>query len=164
MKDKELTQKENLFCTYYSINRSPAEAATKAGYNIMPERTAMKLLRRENIKKRIASLSKDNRVSKNEVEAGLRRIAFGAVVDAVKLAFSEDFDIEEVKNMDLFAISEIKVTKGKGVEIKFFDRIKALEKLSLLVREDDDAPSDSFFRAIEEGAAVIRAGCDDDKE
>lgn len=163
MKDKELTQKENLFCTYYSINRNAAESAVKAGYTIMPERTAMKLLRRENIRKKIASLSKENRVSSNEIEAGLRRIAFGCVSDAVKIAFSEDLNIDEVKDMDLFTISEIKVTRGKGVEIKFFDRIKALEKLSLLVGKNEDTPSDSFFKAIEEGADAIRAGCDEDR-
>ena len=162
MKEKALTQKEILFCTYYSINRSAVEAAMKAGYTIMPERTAMKLLRRENIKKKIASLSKENRVSSNEVEAGLRRIAFGCVSDAIKIAFSEDLNTEEVKDMDLFTVSEIKVTRGKGVEIKFFDRIKALEKLSLLVGKNEEAPSDSFFRAIEEGADAIRAGCDED--
>ena len=56
MKEKALTQKENLFCTYYSIKRSAAEAAFKAGYSVMPERAAMKLLRKESVKNRIAAL------------------------------------------------------------------------------------------------------------
>lgn len=163
MKEKALTQKENLFCTYYSIKRSAAEAAFKAGYSVMPERAAMKLLRKESVKNRIAALSKENRASRNEVEAGLRRIAFGCVADAVKIALSEDFNVEELRNMDLFGISEIKVSRGKGVEIKFFDRIKALEKLSLLIKEDTDSSTDSLFRAIEEGAEALRAGRDEDK-
>lgn len=163
MKEKALTQKENLFCTYYSIKRSAAEAAFKAGYSVMPERAAMKLLRKESVKNRIAALSKENRASRNEVEAGLRRIAFGCVADAVKIALSEDFNVEELRNMDLFGISEIKVSRGKGVEIKFFDRIKALEKLSLLIKEDADSSTDSLFRAIEEGAEALRAGRDEDK-
>lgn len=159
MKDKTLTQKENLFCTYYSIKRNAAEAAMRAGYNVMPERTAMKLLKREGIKKRIAELVKENGACSNEVEAGLRRIAFGLNADALKIALSEDFNTEELKSMDLFGISEIKVSRGKGVEIKFFDRIKALEKLSLIIKENADNPSDSFLRAIEEGADALRAGC-----
>lgn len=163
MKEKALTQKENLFCTYYSIKRSASEAAFKAGYSVMPERAAMKLLRKESVKNRIAALSKENRASRNEVEAGLRRIAFGCVADAVKIALSEDFNVEELRNMDLFGISEIKVSRGKGVEIKFFDRIKALEKLSLLIKEDADSSTDSLFRAIEEGAEALRAGRDEDK-
>lgn len=163
MKEKALTQKENLFCTYYSIKRSAAEAAFKAGYSVMPERAAMKLLRKESVKNRIAALSKENRTSRNEVEAGLRRIAFGCVADAVKIALSEDFNVEELRNMDLFGISEIKVSRGKGVEIKFFDRIKALEKLSLLIKEDADSSTDGLFRAIEEGAEALRAGRDEDK-
>ncbi len=163
MKDKALTEKEKLFCTYYSVGRNATEAAIKAGYGIMPERTAVKLLRRENVKAKIAALSKENRACPNEVEAGLRRIAFGCVSDAVKIALSEDFDAEEVKNMDLFGISEIKVSKGKGVEIKFFDRIKALEKLSQLAAVNDENPTDSFFKAIEDGADALRKGYDENR-
>lgn len=162
MKDKTLSQKENLFCTYYSIKRSGVEAALKSGYTVMPERAAVKLLRKDSVKKRIAELSKENRACTNEIEAGLRRIAFGCIGDAVKIALSESFDTEELKKMDLFNISEIKVSRGKGVEIKFFDRIKALEKLALLVSENEDSPSESFFRAIEEGADALRAGSGED--
>lgn len=163
MKEKALTQKEILFCTYYSIKRSPVEAAIKAGYNVMPERAAVRLLKKENIKNRIAVLSKENRISANEVEAGFRRIAFGCVNDAVKIALSEETDIEELKNMDLFGISEIKVSRGKGVEIKFFDRIKALEKLSQFSGSSEESPSDSFFKAMEKGAEALKTGCDGDK-
>lgn len=159
MKDKTLTQKEKLFCTYYSIKRNAAESAMKAGYIVMPERAAMKLLRKESVKKRIAELSRESSAYSNEVEAGLRRIAFGLNADAVKIALSESFNTDELKDMDLFGISEIKVSRGKGVEIKFYDRIKALEKLSILIKENGENPSDSFFRAIEEGADALRAGC-----
>lgn len=162
MKEKTLTQKEALFCTYYSIKRSAAEAAFKAGYSVMPERAAMKLLRKESVRNRIAALSKESRASGEEVEAGLRRIAFGCIADAVKIALSENLDAEELKRMDLFNISEIKVNKGKGVEIKFFDRVKALEKLSNLIGENEENPSESFIRAIEEGAVALRSGCDED--
>lgn len=163
LKEKALSQKENLFCTYYSIKRNAVEAALRSGYTIMPEKAAVRLLRKEGVRKRIAALSKENRTSFDEVEAGLRRIAFGCVGDAVKIALSENFDTEELKDMDLFGISEIKVTRGKGVEIKFFDRIKALEKLSQLAKESGETVSDSFFRAIEDGAQALRSGCDEDR-
>ncbi len=61
---------------------------------------------------------------------GLRELAFGEVNDAVRLAFSDEMPSPEMlAGMRLFNVSEIKRVKGGGVEIKFFDRIKALEKL-----------------------------------
>lgn len=157
MKEKTLTQKEILFCTYYCIKQNGAEAAYKAGYSVMPERAAMKLLRKEKVRERIAQLLRDSRVSGSEVEAGLRRIAFGCIGDAVKIALNENISEDELKAMDLFGVSEIKVSRGKSVEIKFFDRIKALEKLSQLVRDNAVSSTDSFFKAIEEGAGALRA-------
>lgn len=163
MKEKTLTQKELLFCTYYSIKQNATEAAVKAGYNVMPERAAVRLLRKEGVKKRIDSLLRENRISQSQIEAGLKRIAFGCISDAVKIALCENLGEEELKSMDLFGVSEIKVNKGKGVEIKFFDRIKALEKLSLLAKESAENQPDSFFKAIEEGAYALRAGRGEDK-
>lgn len=64
------------------------------------------------------------------VTAGLRRLAFGNCSDAVYLVFADEMPpAETIKKLDLFNISEIKRVKGGGVEIKFFDRQKALEKL-----------------------------------
>lgn len=163
MKEKALTQREILFCTYYSVKRSAAESAFKAGYSVFPEKAAMKLLRKESVRNKISELSVQNRVSSPEVEAGLRRIAFGTVCDAVKIALSDETDGKELEDMDLFNISEIKVSRGKGVEIKFFDRIKALEKLSNLISQKEENPSESFFRAVAEGAGALRAGSDENK-
>lgn len=64
------------------------------------------------------------------VKSGLRRLAFGNCGDAVTLVFADELPPSHViEKMDLFNISEIKRVKGGGVEIKFFDRLKALEKL-----------------------------------
>jgi hypothetical protein len=61
---------------------------------------------------------------------GLERLADGRANDAVRLAFAEELpDPEELEQMDLYNVSEIKRVKGGGVEIKLFDRQKALEKL-----------------------------------
>ncbi len=56
--------------------------------------------------------------------------------------------------MDLFNISEIKRKKGGDIEIKFFDRLKALERLcELCSKEDEEAHS--LFSAIEKGASAL---------
>ncbi len=61
---------------------------------------------------------------------GLQQLAFGDVNDAVRLAFSEEMPPPEVlAKLNLCNVASISHDKGGGVEIKFFDRIKALEKL-----------------------------------
>ena len=59
-----------------------------------------------------------------------------------------------LENMDLFNISEIKKVKGGGVEIKFFDRIKALEKLENL-RLGGLNDDNSFYSALEHSATLL---------
>ena len=70
--------------------------------------------------------------------AGLKRLAFGSCRDAVTLAFAEELPPAEIiGKLDLFNVSEIKRDKGGGVEIKLFDRLKALEKLYELEMAQD---------------------------
>ena len=58
------------------------------------------------------------------------RLAFGSVADAMKLMLCEEsMSTEEIERLDLFNVSDIKRPKGGGLEIKFFDRQKALERL-----------------------------------
>ena len=70
---------------------------------------------------------------RQEYTEGLRRLAFGEIQDAVRLLYApEEQILPALGEMDLFNISEIKRPKGGGMEIKFFDRLKALEKLQAL--------------------------------
>lgn len=57
--------------------------------------------------------------------------------------------------MDLFNISEIKRKKGGDVEIKFFDRLKALEHLRDMC-EPTSSKDSSLYAAIEKGAAALK--------
>lgn len=67
---------------------------------------------------------------RQEYTEGLRHLAFGEIQDAVRLLYApEEQILPALGEMDLFNISEIKRPKGGGMEIKFFDRLKALEKL-----------------------------------
>lgn len=97
----------------------------------------------------------------DEVREGLRRLAFGEIQDAVLLLFADENEIiERLPEFNFYNISEIKRPKGGGMEIKFFDRIKALEKL----REIDGAVHAepvSFYKALEEGAKGARAVLDE---
>ena len=58
--------------------------------------------------------------------------------------------------MDLYNISDIKRKKGGDIEIKFFDRLKALEHLQQLTCQQDKNSAAALFSAIEKGAAALR--------
>ena len=141
--------------------KNPREAAAVAGY-VFPERAGLKLLEKKEIKQEIESL-RDEYERLADSADGLRRIAFGSVADAVKLAVlgAESVDVEK---LDLFSVSELKIPKSGGIELKFYDRIKALEALASLNKgaDDDSAP---FIEALVKGSAALeRAARSDDDE
>ena len=118
------------FCCYYALLGNAEEAAAKAGF---PGESALRegiaCLRSAGCRKKIAEL-RELISSGSDVLTGLKRLAFGSCRDAAVLAFADELPPPEViGRLDLFNVSEIKRVKGGGVEIKLFDRIKALEKL-----------------------------------
>lgn len=147
---KNLTKKEAEFCSLAAVLGNPAEAAYKAGFTVFPQKKAEKLLRKKQISDEIEKIRERNSKT-NEALTGLRRIAFGSVADAVNLAvnFGESVDTHA---LDLFSVSEIKYTSGKGVEIKFYDRLKALEKLSELESDEKNSGAMSVYEAIANSA------------
>lgn len=84
------------------------------------------------------------------IKCGYEKIAFGGVNDAVRLLFTEAPDLAEFKNMDFFNIAEIKRVKGGGMEIKFYDRMKALECLKEL--GEKGGKQSPLYRALEKCA------------
>ena len=85
---------------------------------------------------------------------GLKRLAFGNCSDAVYLVFADELPPSDViQSLDLFNVSEIKRVKGGGVEVKLFDRLKALEKLFELENSfcDRDKAND-LIKALSDSA------------
>ncbi len=83
------------------------------------------------------------------------RLAFGSVADAIKLMLCEEsMSAEEIEKLDLFNVSDIKKPKGGGLEIKFFDRIKALEHLEKIGTGEESSES-SFIKALSDGAKML---------
>lgn len=105
-----------------------------------------------------------NRKKSNEkkVEKALLQLAAGDVSDAVLLLYLSDEEaLQRLPKLNLFNVSEIKRPKGGGLEIKFFDRIKACERLrdGAQVSEGEGL---SFYEALEKSAENIgRVVCDD---
>lgn len=120
------------FCRYYLLLGNPCEAALAAGFP--PDSAAedaLALLQTPSCRSYLSQLAaKPALPMQTLVLTGLSRLAFGSAKDIVKLAFAEDLPSQEqLDALDLFQISELKRVKGGGIEIKLFDRQKALEKL-----------------------------------
>lgn len=150
--EEKLIKKEESFCRYFVLLRNGREAAALAGFKLRPRAASQRLLAKSEIQKRIEAIRSEE-VNLDEVKAGFRRLAFGSVADAVKLI---DGDRNDLESMDLFLVSDIKIPKGGGMEIKFFDRQKALESLMLLENADRSEGTLPFYKALENSAKSLR--------
>lgn len=158
MNERKLTKKELDFCRAFVRLRNPKEAAIRAGYEILPEYRATGLLWKKEIQQKITELEKEVTADENLISAGLQRLAFGSCADAVKLILSANQDTSpDIDSLDLFNVAEIKFTCGKGMEIKFFDRLKALEKLSEISQNGKETGALSFYEALERSAVKHRS-------
>ena len=97
--------------------------------------------------------TKTRRNRTRRVKKGYETLAFGGIEDAVRLLFSEDPKPEDLEGLDLYNVAEIRRPRGGGMEIKFFDRIKALECLERLEAETGQP---SLFAALEAGARALK--------
>lgn len=152
---KSLNQKEKNFCLSFVECGNFVEAAKNSGFTKDPEKDGLKLICRSDISDEIARLEESLRQTLGfAVECGYKRLAFGSIADAVSLLFKEKPSLEELKRMDLFSVSEIKRPKDGAMEIKFFDRIKALEKLENLGINKSGSES-PFYDALITGAQML---------
>ena len=119
---KDTDNRKKLFCCYFVKLGNIRESALKAGF---PPETAMldgiECMRSPYYRKLISKLYSDLHFSTDAVMSGLER----------------------------FNVSEIKKVKGGGVEVKFFDRQKAIEKMFEFANScSSSSIADSFINAI----------------
>ncbi len=70
---------------------------------------------------------------------GLSRAALSGGGDALRmLCMDEETLLREADRLDLLCVSEIKRQKGEITEIKFIDRVKALEAVCRLTEQKED--------------------------
>ena len=77
----------------------------------------------------------------------MRALACAKVNDAVKLAYLPEEEREAIGKLDLSALIEFRRSGAGTVELKFADRMKALERLSGPSGEEQ---LDSLFRRMED--------------
>ncbi len=96
----------------------------------------------KNLKQRIRA----GRIRKEDVTRRLAELAFGKANDCVRLALE---DAPQLDKLDLSLLSEVKRNEKGTVEIKLIDRLKALEQLAQVAREDTSG-AEEFLRALQE--------------
>ncbi len=152
--NNKLTGREKDFCSCFLSTGSAEKAARKAGYSRNSEQAGEKLLDRQDIIAEIARIARQReKLLANMASAGYTHLAFGSISDAISLLYMDKPTKSELENMDLFLVSEIKHPKDGAMEIKFFDRLKALEKLEGRGTEDDGVKS--LFDAISNSAKTV---------
>lgn len=125
---KKINLKE--FLTHFCWCRNAEESAIAVGISPLEAKSeGLRVLSTKAVENSIKNKDEQTKISDKEITSGLERLAFGRTNDAISLIFSEEVTPNDVAQADLFNISEIKKVKGGGVEIKFFDRQKALERL-----------------------------------
>ena len=90
---------------------------------------------------------------REKILQGYERLAFGSTADAVRLLFVEDISRQALRNMDLFAVAEIRRPKNGGMEIKFFDRIQAQQCMEAMGGSDSSA---GFYEALQDAALRLK--------
>ena len=104
----------------------------------MEDKTGEKALRQ-----RIRS----GQVRQQDVTRRLAELAFGKANDCVRLALEDDPNLGK---LDLSLLSEVKRNDKGTVEIKLIDRLRALEQLAAVAKEDN-SDLESFLQALQGG-------------
>ncbi len=146
-KKSGLTLREKQFCCHYANSGNFKEAALCAGFS-NPDKMGAALLLRDDINAEIERIYKSRtRNYRQRARAGYERLAFGNVSDAVRLMFEDNPSEKALESYDLFNVAEIKRPKDGAMEIKFFDRIKALEKLEY-AEDSEQRGISEFYNAL----------------
>ena len=82
------------------------------------------------------------------------RLAFARVNDAVKLAFLPEEERDVIGRLDLSALTEFRRSGAGTVEMKFTDRMRALERLLELSGPGGEERLEQFLRSMEENKAL----------
>lgn len=143
MEGERTESRRQAFCRAYLQTMDPQRAAQLAGC-----RDGFSTLEVRQVQKRLDEMREASaaQICREDILRRLVQLAFGPVNDAVRLALEgKEANLEE---LDLSAVSEFKVT-DKGVEIRFVDRLRALDALREML-EEKGGGAEELYRALTE--------------
>lgn len=93
----------------------------------------------------------EKEISRADILQELKKIALSRPNAGIELACQERPTRQMIRRLDLSAVSEFKRNSAGSVELRFIDRVKALQALyELLDGGTDEDETDAFFRALED--------------
>ena len=155
-----MKKREKEFCRLTVVTGNPQTAARRAGYR-HPDEVWPELVTRPDIAAEIRQVAREvSKVFRDTLLCSVFRMMTAENNDALRLLYHEQMSDEEIAGMNLSGVAEIKRTKDKSVEIKFFDRIKALDRLSELNdAADDGTSSGGLIEAMRLSAQALHGMC-----
>ena len=136
-----LNARQKLFCHWFALTHDAQGAADRCFKAPEKREEALLLLQtplaQDYLRQVEAALGGEGLTA--TAEEGYRRLAFGPVTDAVRLMFPTEDETPPLEEMDLYNISKISQAKG-GLEITFFDRLEALDRLGIWYCGGKNAP------------------------
>lgn len=138
------------FAYHWVTTRNPPEAARLAGYDPSqwPSLVSNRVVRRE-ARKLQRAFQKES--AGQLAKRGLEQLIFGSSAG--------NNPVSQEMGADLFRVSEWKQPKGGGTEVKYWDKLKALELL-IRLEEQEGAKSggreSAVYQALEQGAEALQ--------
>lgn len=136
---------------FYSYCKDAELAALLSGSDVdIACEEGMVMLSDRQVKRQLDKLMREKRRLYSVIRDGLEKLAFSRCNDAVELAFADRESITHslIRKMDLSCVASIKRDKDGGVDIKLFDRERALEALMQLEDAEANNNAESFLKAL----------------
>lgn len=92
----------------------------------------------------------ERRLEREALLEQMGRLAYARVNDAVKLAYLPEEEREAIGRLELSALTEFRRSGAGTVELKFTDRMKALERLLELSGPSGEEQLEGFLQRMEE--------------
>ena len=166
----KLTPKQEKFCNYYLESGNASEAYRRAfSCQNMAEQTvwvkASCLLAKDKVKVRIgqlrAELQKRSDITKDEAVSILADIARANIINCLDVKSANNFTTVTVKDLNSLpksiqsSIFSIKATEKGGYELRLYNKIDAIEKLSKLLGWDEPIRQDVTTNGKDIGQQII---------
>ena len=90
-------------------------------------------------------------MQRQEIVKELRRLIKSKNNDAVKLAWLGQEAVQDIDKLDLRGVVELKRSEKGCFEVKFVDKLKALDLLERLCSREDGAELDAFLEGLRDG-------------
>lgn len=134
--------RQESFCRVYLRTMDPEQAAKSGGY-----RDGYAQLASASVQGRLERMRETaaGQIRREDAVRRLAQLAFGRANDAAALALGRGS--VDAADLDLAAVSELRVS-DKGVEVKFVDRIRALEALCGLLESEGGGEAGSLYQLL----------------